>query len=144
MKIHSDVLEITDLWDAARAAGPRGAVLVEATRRGSRKRSHGFDVHLTGTSTRRPNNRGAWQEWDNYAATWDEWGMFLAYLFEIDPNAIVPGVYESKEDFQYKTDWRFDGLTPEQQHGGAGHRWEFYSVGVFSCKDENCGAFMRR
>jgi len=147
VKIHSDVLEMTDLWNAARAAGPRGAVLVEATRRGSRQRTHGFDVSLTGTSTRRPNNRGAWKEMDDYAATWDEWGMFLAYLFDKDPNATVPGVYEDAEHFHWCTNWRFEkgNITPETQHGGAGHRWEFIGVvGEFHCKSEDCTAVQRR
>jgi hypothetical protein len=142
VKIHSDVLTYQDIWDAAQAAGPE--VFVRASQRGSRKRSHGFEVSLTGTSTRRPNNREAWRETDDYAATWDEWGMFLAYLFDKDPDAIVPGVYESGDDFHFKTGERFYTLTPEQQHGGAGHRWEFYTVGEFHCKNEECDAIMRR
>lgn len=144
MKIHSDVLEHEDFFAAKSAAGEM--VGFEVTRRGSRKRSHGFEFSLTGTSSRRPNNQQAWMEWDDYAATWDEWGMFLAYLFDKDPNATVPGVYENGEDFHWKTNYRFgeDGVTPETQHGGAGHRWEFYTVGEFHCKSADCDAVRRR
>lgn len=43
-----------------------------------------------------------------YAATWDEWGWFLAYLFGQDPNAVC-GWYKGRTDFNVKTDFRYVG-----------------------------------
>lgn len=128
MRIHTDTLTVTDIYAAAAHAGGgdyrTSPVYVDVMEHGSRKRARAFNVSLTGTSTRRPNsgNRGA-DGADVYAATWDEWGMFLAELFRRDPNATIPGVYESGEHFRWVTGGRFDTLTPADQHGGAGHKW---------------------
>lgn len=139
MRIHTNSLTVTDLAEAGKRAG--AGVQVLFTWHGSRKRAQAWDVSLTGTSSRRTNagNRGAG---DDYAATWDEWGMFLAELFRRDPEATIPGVYDTAGDFDYKTGCRFDDLTPDQQHGGSGHRWEFAGTArARSCK--TCDAVQR-
>jgi hypothetical protein len=41
-----------------------------------------------------------------YAATYDEWGWFLAYLFAADRLAKA-GIYDGAADFQRKTDYKF-------------------------------------
>lgn len=122
MRIHTDILTTRDIELAAVRAGD--FVRVTVTEHGSRKRARAFNVTLTGTSSRRPNN-GTSGEYDPdaYAATWDEWGMFLGELFRRDPGAVVPNVYESGEHFRWVTGARFDTLTPDQQHGAAGHKW---------------------
>jgi hypothetical protein len=145
MRIHTDSLTISDIYAATKNAGPR--VDVEVRQHGSRSRARAFNVTLTGTSPRRTNSgkRGAG---DEHAATWDEWGMFLAELFRRDPNAVAPNAYESGEHFRWVTGARFDNLTPAYQHGGAGHRWSgaypnatgtYYVVECTSCE-----AIMRR
>lgn len=133
MRIHTDILTTADIRDAAERAG--SAVHADYTRHGSRSRAHAFHIKLTGTSSRRPNNGtggrfrdGVADSNDEHAATWDEWGMFLAELFRRDPNATIPNVYATSADFDYATDGRFDGLTPELQHGAAGHRWQFSGI----------------
>lgn len=145
MRIHTDSLTASDIYAAAAHAGGgdyrTSPVLVDVTEHGSRKRARAFNVSLTGTSSRRTNggNRGAG---DDYAATWDEWGMFLAELFRRDPDATIPGAYDTSGDFDYKTGCRFDTLTPAEQHGGSGHRWEFTGTpGARSCK--TCDAVQR-
>lgn len=125
MRLHTDILAPSDIYRAVTAAGMTG-VHVEATRHGSRARDHAFEVHLTGTSSRRPNG-GNYGAGAGYAATWDEWGMFLAALFELDPQAIAgtPGrpTYASGETFHAATWDRFKSLTAPHQHGGSGHKW---------------------
>lgn len=62
--------------------------------------------------TRRTTNGSA----NNYAATWHEWGWFMAELFEEDPEsrwgsdpdrARHPWGYFSQQDFDAKTDYQF-------------------------------------
>jgi hypothetical protein len=136
MRIHTDTLSYADVYAAAERAG--NGVNVTATRRGSRKRDHAFNVYLTGTSSRRPNSQSGDYAHDGHAATWDEWGMFLAELFRRDPAATVPGVYETAEHFRWATGARFDTLTPDQQHGAAGHRWEYEQVAGRSYSVATC------
>lgn len=161
MRIHSDTLTITDIYQAAAIAGGgdyrTSPVLVEVTQHGSRKRARAFNVSLMGTSSRRPNNaaggRFADGRGDAHAATWDEWGMFLAELFRRDPAAIVPNVYESGEHFRWVTGARFDTLTHDQQHGATGHKWSdsypnitgvYYVAECTGRKGKPCSATTRR
>lgn len=108
MRIHSDVITSDDIHRAALIArvdydGGRFTI------HGSRSRARAFNVLLTGESRRRPNS-GARGAGDLYAATWDQWGVFLGYLFGIDPDMLTP-YYADAADFDYKTDGRFDPNT---------------------------------
>lgn len=147
MRIHSNTLTVTDLAEAGKRAGY--AVGVRFSWHGSRRRAAAWDVSLTGTSSRRPNNQGAWTEDDSYAATWDEWGMFLAEIFRRDPLAVIPKVYESAEHFRWATCARFDTLEPAGQCSRSGHKWSFSvpvatgSYSVRQCQREECGASER-
>ena len=122
MRLHSDILTRTDVYKAARAAG--SGVSVTCTPHGSRKRSHAFEVTLTGTSNRRPNyGNGQDNGRDDYAATWDEWGMFFAALYSIDTEMIAGSAYADAATFHYRTGDRFESLTPADQHPS--HRWQW-------------------
>ena len=154
MRIHSDTLTVTDIYQAATAAGP--AVRVEVTEHGSRSRVKAFRVTLTGTSSRRPNNgtggrfRDGVETGGDYAATWDEWGIFLGELFRRDENATVPNVYENGEHFRWATCARFDDLDPAEQCSRSGHKWSYAvdvatgSYYVHQCQREDCDATERR
>lgn len=78
MKIHSDILTVDHMQTAAKAA--RVSVVWPMFKPGgSQSRKNSFVVHLSGSSRYRAGfagNNGL------QAATWDEWGMFLAALFE--------------------------------------------------------------
>lgn len=131
MKIHSDKITLLDLYAAAEVA----RVEMEYTRHGSRCRALSFDVRLTGESRRRPN-RTLYS--DEYAATWDQWGVFLAVLFDTDPDMLCGSsekyaAYKDRTDFQVKTNGRFTkiggGWTdywPADAHGD--HRFKFVGV----------------
>lgn len=137
MRLHSDKIVWDDIAKACRAAGMRG-VFHSTTEHGSRIRDRAFEVKLTGTSNRRPNNRGAHGGWD-HAATWDEWGMFFAYLFKIDPEMVVGDsgrpTYDGANNFHAATGCRFESLTADSQHKS--HKWEHIGARLFECK---CGA----
>lgn len=113
MRIHSDTLTSLNVYEAARIARAE----VEVTSHGSRSRNHAFNVTLTGESKRRPNSgkRGAG---DDYAATWDQWGVFLAMLFALDPTMVTP-YYADADEFHERTSDRFDVpfFWPADTHG---------------------------
>lgn len=116
---------------------------------GSRTHAHTFDVLLLGhTSNRRPNSgyRGAG---DEYAATWDEWGIFLARIFDADPTTRAT-YYDDAEHFHWVTGDRFRTLTHDEQH--VSHHWDYdgkvvtgsYDVSTCRTKKGECGAIVRR
>jgi hypothetical protein len=96
------------------------ADVVKLERHGSRSRDHAFDVKLEGESRRRPNGGSSGVEYGSgYAATWDQWGVFLAVLFDLDPNALTP--YDSgREAFTARTHERF--MPTESVEGVTLHR----------------------
>ena len=139
MRIHTDTLTNADMYAAARAAR------VDFDRFkpvGSRSRDHGFDFTLQGES-RRHQNGG-----DGMAATWDQWGVFLGFLFRKDdgrtfePSAplTIPRIYADVEEFNYKTDYRFFGGFPSDYHGDHTFR---YSGIPFQQNCTKCTAVMR-
>jgi hypothetical protein len=141
MRIHANNLLQSDIGAAAQAAG---VMVVSMDEKGSRSRKRAFEVALSGSGA----HRSQWGGMAHPAATWDEWGIFLAHIFAADPDAIVPRVYESAEHFHWVTGSRYRTLTPEDQH--LRHKWHSGDVNgwnathdyyVSSCK---CGAILRR
>lgn len=132
MRIHSDVLTLEDFYEAGKRAG---ASLSQFSEHGSRSRAKSWDVFYTG------HGRSGGQ-WGNTSgrktASWDEWGMILHYLYKIDPD-LTNRFYANVEEFDWVTAGRFDILNPEHAHHA--HRWQIYTVGVFTCK---CGAELWR
>lgn len=122
MRIHTNTLTAVDVYTAA---GIAGATVETLTEHGSRSRARAFNVKLSGSSSHRPNDRG---RSDCYAATWDEWGIFLAELFKRDDSVTVPNVYPDAEVFHWMTGNRFESLTLAAQHRN--HRWEYSGESV--------------
>jgi hypothetical protein len=110
MKLHTDNILSGDLYAAAREAG----VMIESTARvGSRSHDHGFEIYLSGSSSRMSNGR------DHKAATWDEWGVFMAALYRLDTNAMWGSKawgYEGQSDFNMQTQYRFTEGMPTDTH----------------------------
>lgn len=111
MRIHTNLTEVQ-----LHMGIPRGVGLT-FTHHGSRKRPHAFEVTLTGYGarhTRRKNAGGGYYMPNEYAATWSDWGRWLASLYERDPAMIVgsPGrpIYASADDFHAKTFYLFDTM----------------------------------
>lgn len=98
MKIHSDTLTFQDILECV----PRGCYLASFEHphigytnigfEGSRKREHGYVVRLAGSSPYRM------QRLPDKSATWDEWGIFIAAIYERDPDAVV-GWYKTRAEF---------------------------------------------
>jgi hypothetical protein len=107
MRIHTDKLTAADL----RKLAPNGT-LAEVTAHGSRKRDHAFEVGLSaehgsdkhGNKRSFARNSGQYGGAGNYdrAATWVEWGDWIAGMFKIDPRAII-GEYNGVTDFLRNT-----------------------------------------
>ena len=116
MKIHSDIIEYTDLARATIEPTRIKDVYVEAQRVGSRKRGHGFNVTLYSTDETRPHkNSGKYgADTGNYnkSVSWDDWGIWMDRLFELDPNAII-GIYDGRDDF-YRQTWRVRAYIREE------------------------------
>jgi hypothetical protein len=141
MRLHTTAVELADLHAAAERAG---VTLVRYNLHGSKTHAHSWDVILSGSGAQ----RSQYVATDVKAATWDEWGMFLAELFRREPamrcgNAKNP-IYADASHFSWVTDNRFDDLAPDQQH--ALHRWDQWGMAVtgsYSVKECRCGAVCR-
>jgi hypothetical protein len=141
MKVHSYCITSADIYDAANLAR---VDVIDLSRHRSRSRTVRWDFHLEGHSRRRPNG-GSSGAGTGYAATWDQWGIFLNHLFLVDPLAHT-WADESGEHFVWRTAGRFSQLTNPSE-GCPDHRWDFAGLGpgysIFACKRE-CGATMRQ
>lgn len=109
MRIHTDHLTTADVYRAAHHAR---VDVVELTEHKSQSRDHSFNVKLEGESRRRPNGGASGRGYaSGYAATWDQWGVFFAILFDIDPGMICGTAkrptYADREDYARKTNDRF-------------------------------------
>lgn len=123
MRIHTNTLTASDIYAAANKAG---AVVATFSGHGSRSRARAFDVKLEGSSRRRPNG-GASGAGTGYAATWDQWGMFLAELFAKDGSMFTP-YDKSAEYFADRTADRFGA--PEVTMTADGYRDVFVAYGA--------------
>lgn len=137
MIIHSDKLTHQDFQSAAKVAGVE---IVDVTSKGSRSRKGSFSFAISGSG----RYGGQWGTQDYSAATWDEWGIFLAQLFAIDPEAHTgKNGYLSAEHFNWMTGNRFLRLDVRDQHKR--HKWAHHSVatGTYYVHSCDCGASTR-
>lgn len=130
MRIHSNTLTPSDVYEAVRDL--RG-VMADVSEHGSRTRQGALEVRLTGTSPYRTMNG------QDQAATWDEWGVVMARLFEIDPEAVMGK--EDRDGFDYRTGGRFAALElPKDTHSR--HSWQYEGPGKWACT--KCNARLGR
>jgi hypothetical protein len=113
MRIHTNVLHKEDLREATKYVADNAPnIYVDSISiHGSRKRAFALEVQLRGDGerhTRRPNSGriGASSD-DSYAATYDDWGYWLAELYRIDPEMIVARSYDNADDFHKKTNYKY-------------------------------------
>lgn len=131
MRIHTDHLTLSNLYSREMY---EWGVYIHVTEHGSRSHVRAFEVSLEGNGYRK--NTGTSGAGDEYGATWDEWGVFLARLFDLDKDMVCGSVknpvYNGVDDFDRQTDYRFVlGQMPEDTHRR--HNWKFERVGVFAC-----------
>lgn len=115
MIVHSDTLTRDDLY----ACLPADVMIADIRElRNPRKRARGWEIHLEGYGSRhtRRRNSGYYGATEvdaighyGYAATWDDHGVWMAALYEIDPLAAI-ACYANRDDFYEKTEnemaWR--------------------------------------
>lgn len=117
MKLHSDKLTRTDVVEALTMSQKAGLIdqavgfeILEE--RGSRSHSHAFEVQLGWYGNkvkgdgRRFKNTGKGGADSVYAATYDEWGQFIAELMERDHNATF-GTYKGYQGFHEATRFQY-------------------------------------
>jgi hypothetical protein len=124
MKLHTslDEDEIRACMNRAQAAGelPADIVFDVFGQAGSRSHPHGFEIHLASARkdtradsvTRKNNPMAGSHGGPRYAASYDEWGWFLAELFTADPDAKA-APYKNADDFHAKTRWAYAAGTDE-------------------------------
>lgn len=127
MKLHSDILTESDIREALGRAQRRGnvdrlTVFMILEPKKSRTRANGFEIRLEwigdkvkgdGRHWTNSGKRGA-DSYDNgngtYAATYDEWGWFIAELFDKDEN-LVFGHYKGMDHFNEYTKYAYELVT---------------------------------
>ena len=138
MRLHSDHIDPLEIRKAASLAG---VSFTRFTTHGSRSKEHGYDVILTGSSPRRQN------QGEDYAATWDEWGIFLGTLYAVDADMLAGrGGYQSADHFHWSTGNRYipGVLSLADQHRS--HKWEWAgdsATGSYHMSECGCGAVRR-
>lgn len=118
MRLHvSSKIEHGALWhaqDFAERQSKTGCIyFAKLERHGSRSADHSFDVLLSGDGTVQKHWRNpgrASYEPLEYAAHWDAWGWFFAYLFRIDP-LMHSYADANAEAFHARTNNRFNEAT---------------------------------
>lgn len=115
MKIHTNLIEEAHLTRArtyAMEQAEQGAFwIADMEVQGSRTHGHKLVVHLEGdgsTSRRRRNSGTYGAVVGSFAATYDQWGWFLAYLFDIDPEARTDGRgYNGFDNYHEQTQGKY-------------------------------------
>ena len=134
MRIHTNENTMSNIMDAAKIARVNLDVLESHN---SRTHDAAFEVILSGESRRRQNTGKSSRDRE-FAATWDQWGVFLSVLFNIDPDMRC-GIskrpfYANAADFEKKTDGRFvNGVWPDDAHGDHKFRWDGLSSKCTKC-----------
>jgi hypothetical protein len=118
MKLHTNVLTEQDIRDALESEKASGRIAPYVRfkvmdPKGSRSHMRAFEVQLESVDCiardgRRRGNDGAYGAMQEmWAATYDEWGFFLAALFRVDPDLICGTVknpvYDGVDDYNEKT-----------------------------------------
>lgn len=132
MRIHVNKLTETDLrgiLDAEKAAGHIASVVGFKALSSHRSRSHdhAFEVQLDAYAKedgdgRRRGNSGSYGGGENWAATYDEWGWFLAALFDIEDDANAT-YYADADDFHHKTSNNYRPATYKPVYGDDEYPW---------------------
>lgn len=136
MRIHTNDLVMSDVIKAATLAE---ATIAEINEHRSKTHTRAFEVKLRGNSARYP--QAGRDSSDARAATWDQWGLFLGFLFAWDWT-IKTLPYPNVGEFHLATDWRFDTPGMFSDPLNHDHRWEYIGVPRMNeCR--TCGAVRR-
>lgn len=101
MKIHTSELFSGDICNIAERIEGITLYLTDDCY-GSRSHDRAYEIRLTGSSKYAPRNMPGYK-----AATYEEWGRFIARLFAYEPSAKI-GHYKNEADFHEKTKYAFE------------------------------------
>jgi hypothetical protein len=107
MRIHTDHLNRSNIHSATSGVDSVQAFIVSTHK--SRTHMVGFEVALRGYGEhhhRRPQGRVTSDPSSEYAATYNDWGHFLASLYLLDPD-MKAGPYKNADDFHAQTKFAF-------------------------------------
>lgn len=100
MKIHTDHIHRAELFEALQEVD--SSLVLNVSEHRSYKRARMFNAYLKWAGeVNYERRRNASTHWT--AATWDEWGLWIDRLFQLDPEAII-GQYHGYEDFLDQTE----------------------------------------
>ncbi len=149
MRIHFHVNNQDTLKAISNAQKTSSVTLEKCSKHGSRSHRLAYEIVLSGES---PHKSGSAEFAQEQAATWDQWGIFLAVLYSVDPYA-KSWAYSDATDFHHKTGYRFDeGGVDGRNHPEyrrTSHKWEGNGYGELACKghgkkNPTCTAVMYR
>lgn len=120
MRLHTDIVTREDVIAATEGLTGVSAIVTE---RRSKTHARGIEMVLEGNGT-----RAGYATKSVQSATWDEYGVVLGRLFEIDPNMRVGDAkhptYDGRYDFSLVTNDRYEGgRIPDDMH--VKHLWEW-------------------
>lgn len=124
MKIYSDTLTTEDLYKTL----PPGMRIEEIERiENPRTKNpegvsyrHGWNLYCSGSSSRQAQH--GFGNYSGYnAATWDEYGIWMAALYELDDEARISW-YKTHEDFVHWTTHMRDYYANENSRNAREHR----------------------
>lgn len=126
MRIHVNNVTETDLRNILTGSDLlRGVKFLQLTPHVSRTHERAFEVRLTGSSHHRT------MKGEHEAATWDEWGVFINEVFNLDPTAKA-GDYKTQIQFDQYTVFRFDEIR-DRSEMCTQHKWGRFSFGYTHC-----------
>lgn len=135
MRLHTNTITESDVHQAVENLL---GVYATVTRHGSRSHDHALEIRLEGNGYL--TNTGNGGAGATEGATWDEWGVMIARLYEIDPDALWGSakypVYRDVYHFHERTYDRFaSGQMPENTHKR--HKWDW---GQYGARCTKCSA----
>lgn len=135
MKIHFNTLTSSDVYMAATKAN----VGIERWHeKGSKSHKGAYDIILSGSSGHRVNSNSIYAQ----AASWDQWGIFLAELLFKD-SSVKAGDYVNRDHFNWSTGHRYTETFTEHKN----HKWSYEGdviTGAYTIhRCEKCSAIRR-
>ena len=105
MRIHTNVLAEKEL--ASHLGMPDDVTIHVVSKHGSRTHRIAYEVALRGEGKRHrkaPNTRD--ESMPGKAATWDDWGQYLANLYRMD-GTMIAGPYKGRDHFHAVTNNKY-------------------------------------
>jgi hypothetical protein len=133
MKFYSNTLTEADFYSAlTRTPDPVYMESFEPLNR-PQIRTRGWNVLIGRDGSHRPFATGTRGAGDRGAATWDDWGRYLAVLFDMDPDLQVPSAkYAGRASFHARTQGAYGVAVVVRRDGELRERFATGDLGADS------------